>query len=120
MNRLLKDFLMQLRKGAMIFESRFDKEFLTPDAPLSQAISHQKWRSYLYEIGNKPGTKVLEVGSREVTSPSEAREKFSKAEYVGFDYYDGNNGDVVGDAHRLSSYFDEQERFDVVYSSACF
>jgi SAM-dependent methyltransferase len=64
--------------------------------------------------------RILEVGSREVTGKSVARDRLSKAQYVGFDYYDGRNVDVVGDAHRLSTYFEEGERFDIIYSSACF
>jgi len=64
--------------------------------------------------------RVLEIGSREVTGPSNARNELSKAEYVGFDYYPGDNVDVVGDAHKLSSYFEQGEKFDIVYSSACF
>ena len=42
-----------------------------------------------------------------------------KREYVGFDYYVGDNVDVVGDAHKLSDYFEENS-FDLVYSSASF
>ncbi len=64
--------------------------------------------------------RILEIGSREVTGPSDARKSFSKAEYVGFDFYPGKNVNVVGDAHRLSSYFSKEERFDIIYSSACF
>ena len=62
----------------------------------------------------------MEIGSREVTGISNARKNFSNAEYVGFDYYPGNNVDVVGDVHKLSSYFKEGEKFDIIYSSACF
>jgi SAM-dependent methyltransferase len=104
----------------LLIEARFDKEFLAPDVPMSKIVSHQEWPKYLYEMGNKPGMKVLEIGSREVTCSSTARKEFSKAEYIGFDYYPGNNVDVVGDAHRLSSYFEGGERFDIIYSSACF
>jgi SAM-dependent methyltransferase len=64
--------------------------------------------------------RILEVGSREVTGKSEMRERFSQAEYVGFDFYGGNNVDVVGDAHKLSTYFAKEEKFDIIYSSACF
>jgi SAM-dependent methyltransferase len=64
--------------------------------------------------------KILEVGSREVTGTSSARKGFSNAEYVGFDYYEGNNVDVVGDAHKLSTYFADNTKFDIIYSSACF
>jgi hypothetical protein len=63
--------------------------------------------------------RILEIGSREVTGESSARKRFAKAEYVGFDYYAGPNVDVVGDAHRLSSYFAGQ-KFDIIYSSAVF
>lgn len=64
--------------------------------------------------------RILEIGSREVTGPSDARERFPNAEYIGFDFYPGRNVDVVGDAHRLSTYFENQEKFDIIYSSACF
>lgn len=120
MKQLLKPMLRGYRKLSLLIESRFDKGFLASDVPMSRLVSHQKWQKYLYEIGNKPGMKVLEIGSREVTGASNARNEFAKAEYVGFDYYPGNNVDIVGDAHKLSSYFEEGEQFDVVYSSACF
>jgi len=97
-----------------------DEAYLVPDVPMSDKISHQKWQSYLYENFNKEGLRILEIGSREVTGPSRARNHFNMAEYVGFDYYEGNNVDVVGDAHKLTSYFKEDEKFDLIYSSACF
>jgi len=87
---------------------------------MSSIVSHLKWQKYLYEIGNKPGMRILEIGSREVTGESSARKEFSLAKYIGFDYYPGKNVEVVGDAHKLSSYFEDQEKFDIVYSSACF
>jgi SAM-dependent methyltransferase len=120
MNKNLKRILLGMQKLPVLIESLFDKNYLAPDVPLSQFGTHQKCRQYLYEIGNKPGMRVLEIGSREVIGPSNARDGFAKAEYVGFDYYPGKNVDVVGDAHRLSSYFKEGEQFDIVYSIACF
>ena len=101
-------------------ESKFDRDFLAQDVPLSKLVCHQKWQKYLYDIGNKKGMRILEIGSREVTGPSNARKEFSKAEYIGFDFYPGNNVDVVGDAHKLSSYFKKEEKFNIIYSSACF
>lgn len=101
-------------------ESIFDSRFLAKDVPLSNIVSHQKWQNYLYEIGNKPGSRILEIGSREVTGKSIARKKFHNADYLGFDYYPGDNVDVVGDAHKLSSFFNKNEKFDIIYSSACF
>lgn len=100
-------------------ESRFDKLYLADDVPFSEIASHRNWQEHLYKIGNKPGMKILEIGSREVTGKSNASARFSEADYTGFDYYPGENVDVVGDAHKLSSYF-EGEKFDLVFSSACF
>ena len=120
MKKPIKIILQACRNLSLIIETKFDKLFLASDVPMSKIVSHQKWQRYLYEIGNKPGMRILEIGSREVTGASSARKEFSKAVYIGFDYYPGNNVDVVGDVHKLSSYFEEKERFDIIYSSACF
>ena len=100
--------------------SAFDKYYLDSNVKMPKFVSHQKWQQYLFDVGNKPGVRILEIGSREVTGPSFAREKFNKATYVGFDFYSGNNVDIVGDVHKLSSYFERGEQFDIIYSSACF
>jgi hypothetical protein len=119
MNKYLKKFLIALRNNPA--QKKYDKTFLANDVPLSQKVSHQHWREYLYAEFNKPGMRVLEIGSREVTGTSlAARSRFVEAEYVGFDYYDGRNVDVVGDAHQLSSYFENEKPFDLIYSSAVF
>lgn len=98
--------------------AKFDKHYLHADVPISDNISHKNFLDYLTKIGNNPGMKILEIGSREVTGLSDARKRFLKAHYIGFDYYSGPNVDIVGDAHKLSSYFDE--KFDIIYSSAVF
>jgi SAM-dependent methyltransferase len=82
-------------------------------------VSHAKWADYLEAEFNHPGMKILEVGSRVVTG-SNFRSRFSKATYIGFDFYAGENVDVVGDAHHLSSYFAPDEKFDLIFSSAVF
>ena len=120
MKKILEQMLLGCRKLPLLIESRFDKNYLAADVPMSKTVSHQQWQKYLYEVGNKPGMRILELGSREVTGTSSARKGFSKAKYVGFDYYPGDNVDIVGDAHKLSSYFQDEEKFDIVYSSACF
>jgi len=74
---------------------------------------------YLADCGNRKGIRILEIGSREVTGTSDARERFANAEYVGFDFYPGPNVDAVGGAHKLSHYFADQ-RFDIIYSCAVF
>ncbi len=120
MNNLLKQVLLGLRKLTLCVESRFDREFLAPDVPLSKTVGHGQWKRFLYAAGNKPGMRILEIGSREVTGASNDRNAFARAAYTGFDYYPGKNVDVVGDAHRLSSYFEKGRQFDIIYSSACF
>lgn len=100
------------------FVSKYDSLYLHPDVPITQAVNHGNYMDYLVRIGNHEGCRILELGSREVTGKSDARERFSKAEYIGFDYYPGDNVDVCGDAHKLSSYFSEP--FDIIYSSAVF
>lgn len=94
-----------------------DAQYLHDDVPLSKEIAHHQWENKLVELANQKGKRILEIGSREVVSRSR-RNLFSEAEYVGFDLYDGDNVDVVGDAHKLSSYFDE--KFDLIFSTAVF
>ena len=120
MNKIVKNILKKSFSLLALVESVFDKQFLVTDVPMSTIVSHLKWEQYLYEIGNKPGLRILEIGSREVTRKSGARKNFSNATYIGFDLYPGNNVDVVGDAHKLSSYFAGEEKFDIIYSSSCF
>jgi len=98
-------------------QADIDAKFLHADVPLSTTVSHLQWVSHLVGLFNKPGMRVLEIGSREVTGKSNVRERFADAQYVGFDLYAGRNVDVVGDAHKLASYF-EGEKFDLIYSSA--
>lgn len=96
-----------------------DKFYLRNDVPLAQNLAHDRWQDYLIELANKNHWKVLEIGSREVTGDSSMRKRLVDAEYVGFDFYPGNNVDVVGDVHKLSSYFND-EKFDLIFTSACF
>ena len=95
-----------------------DDYYLLEDVPEPKFMKHQEWFSYLVQEFNKPGLKILEIGSREVTGKSKARQAFDKANYVGFDYHPGENVDIVGDVHKISSYFNEQ--FDLIYTASCF
>ena len=96
-------------------ESVFDRKYLNKDVPLSKHLEPHQLKRY---FPKDKKLRVLEIGSREVTGPSVFRKQFADAEYVGFDYYAANNVDVVGDVHKLSSYF--TEKFDIIYSIACF
>lgn len=119
MKRILKKALMAYRKLHLMAESRFDSHYFSPEITPPRMVGHDAWQEYLYSQCNRPGLRILEIGSREVTGASVARQRFAAATYVGFDFYAGPNVDVVGDAHRLSSYFDDQ-KFDLIYSSAVF
>ncbi len=97
-----------------------DQRVFADNVPMSNLVRHGRWLDYLVEAANQPGKRILELGSREVVGRAIAKKRFSKAEYVGFDLYAGNNVDVVGDVHKLSTYFDAAQKFDVVFSNACF
>lgn len=116
----LKKFALAIYRYIHIPSSLIDHKFLANDVPKPSNVSHTNWRPYLYELANKQGMRILEIGSREVTGKSVDRDMFDKAIYIGFDYYAGENVDVIGDVHQLSSYFDEDEKFDLIYTSACF
>lgn len=93
--------------------------FRKPRISAPAHVGHLKWADYLATHFNKEGMKVLEIGSRVVTGAN-LRSRFSNATYVGFDFYPGENVDVVGDAHKLASYFASDEKFDLIFSSAVF
>jgi SAM-dependent methyltransferase len=93
--------------------------FMKHAVPEPELVSHAKWADYLVREFNKPGMKVLEIGSRNVTGAN-LRDRFAKASYVGIDFYEGENVDKVGDAHHLTEYFGDEERFDLIFSSAVF
>ena len=96
-----------------------DKAYLAPDVPSPTALTaHATFADRVVEAGDKPGFRILEIGSREVAGGPPMRGRLAHAEYVGFDYHPGPNVDVVGDAHRLSDVLSGQ--FDVVYSTAVF
>jgi hypothetical protein len=93
-----KALLPTYRTFIRLFGSFVDEWYLDPKVPLSRL----DYMQYLTDIGNRKGIRILEIGSREVTGKSDARERFSNAEYVGFDFHPGPRVDVVGDAHKLT------------------
>ena len=98
---------------------RLDKAYLATDVPgPTRLTAHATFADRVVEAGDKPGFRILEIGSREVAGGPPMRGRLSHAGYVGFDYYPGPNVDVSGDAHRLSDLVEGQ--FDVVYSTAVF
>lgn len=111
------DIIRQLERNNILHYKVSGEVFRALDVPTDEDICHDNWVEFLSNKFNKKGIRVLEIGSRNVTGTN-LRSKFDLAEYIGFDYYDGENVDVVGDAHKLSTYFDE--KFDLIFSSAVF
>lgn len=98
---------------------RLDKAYLAADVPGPSVLTaHATFPDRVVEAGDKPGFRILEIGSREVAGGPPMRGRLRHADYVGFDYHPGPNVDVVGDAHRLSELVGG--KFDVVYSTAVF
>lgn len=85
---------------------------------LSKKIAHGKWISYLVQHFDFPDKKILEIGSRNVIA--NVRSSFKNAQYIGLDVYPGENVDIIGDIHCLSTYFSSDERYDLIFSSAVF
>lgn len=107
----------QLRENSILDYAVASEVYEDPNVIRDEKIAYGQWIDYLVELCDKPRMKILEVGSRNVTG-TVFRDRFHIAHYVGFDYYPGENVDVVGDVHKLSSYFDE--KFDLIFSSAVF
>ncbi|MEM9148391.1 MAG: class I SAM-dependent methyltransferase [Pseudomonadota bacterium] len=120
MHPLVHRAMSLFRHASLAVESHFDRRFLNRDVVTPKHVAHGKWEDHLIERFNRPGMRVLEVGSREVTGRSQMRARFTEADYVGFDYYPGPNVDVVGDAHKLGRHFPKDTRFDLIFTSACF
>ena len=93
-----------------------DGAYPSTGVPRADTLQHLKWPETLKALCDKEGYRVLEVGSRVVTG-AKFRDMFRHAEYIGFDLYEGENVDVAGDAHRLSSFFPAAS-FDLVFSSS--
>lgn len=70
-------------------------------------------------IVNERKLKVLEIGSRQVGNLSRRKLFHGAHKYIGFDIYEDDNVDVVGDAHKLSTYF-KPEEFDAVFSDSVY
>lgn len=96
----------------------FDHRYLLKDLDEPVFTRHLDFVENFARHVDRPGVRVLEIGSREVTGRNTLRAALKHAEYVGFDLYDGPNVDVAGDAHYLSDLI--EGRFDAIYCSAVF
>ena len=115
----IKGFLFRkISRITALFPVKLESWGRPPAVLPPEHVGHAKWTAYLASQHNKPGIKILEIGSRNITG-SKFRNLFDKAEYVGFDFYPSENVDVSGDAHKLTEYFQDEE-FDLIFSSAVF
>lgn len=85
----------------------------------STIAKHTNIWEWVRTFDAKKNLRVLEIGSRSVVSNALWKSVIPDCRYTGFDVLDGENVDVVGDAHRLSEYF-EPHSFDLVISFAVF
>lgn len=108
-----------MRRGGLSMTARWtDMAYLATDVPTPVRAHHATFALEVVAAADKPGARILEIGSREVTGSLSLRARLQHAEYVGFDYYAGTNVDVVGDAHRLADLVEGP--FDAIYSTAVF
>lgn len=99
---------------------RIDQSFELREVPNPDKTIHLNWIKYLASEFDKEGFEILEVGSREVTGKAIFPALLSKAQYTGFDIYEGKNVDISGDAHVLGKNLPKGKKYDLIFSSACF
>lgn len=85
----------------------------------SQDPYHQIFLDFIQKTNQLHQYKILELGSRNVSGNVRRNLFTGYSEYIGFDIHPGENVDVVGDIHQLSTYFPEYS-FDAVYSLSVF
>ena len=80
------------------------------------------WNRFVTEVRAIPEARILELGTRrsQASRPTISRHLFpGAAEYIGTDFQDGLDVDVVADAHALSASF-APEYFDAIVSLSTF
>jgi SAM-dependent methyltransferase len=85
----------------------------------SQEPFYQVFEHFRSALQKKPGGSVLEIGSRNVSGLIRRGLIGDEAHYTGFDIHPGENVDVVGDAHALTTSF-PAGHFDAVFSVSVF
>ena len=93
--QLVQQLVGMLTYGA---PSLRDRDHYDLDRFPSQA-RHGLIHKWIGERFNRPGSRVLEIGSRAVCSDSLWTQHFPYCDYVGFDILPGKNVDIIGDAH---------------------
>jgi SAM-dependent methyltransferase len=80
---------------------------------------YQVFNRFISDVNDMDQAALLEIGSRNVTGVV-WRDAFQpKVAYTGLDIHEGDNVDVVGDVHTLSSHL-TREHYDAVFSISVF
>jgi hypothetical protein len=80
------------------------------------------WNRFIVEMRSVPDARILELGTcrSQPDRPTISRHRFpNAAEYIGTDFQDGLDVDVVADAHALSAAF-AADSFDAIISLSTF
>lgn len=87
--------------------------------PIADDPVTQVFEEFLELTRGSESSSILELGSRNVSGHTR-RHLFDHCDaYTGFDVREGENVDVTGDAHKLSSVF-EPNQFDFIFSFSVF
>jgi len=81
--------------------SKADAAFFKSPTKRSSIGKHGQIHPWAAQF-NSPATRVLEIGSRCVSSQAHWKRFFPDVQYTGIDIIDGDNVDLVADAHKLS------------------
>ncbi len=85
----------------------------------SEDAFYQMFNRFISSVNELPRATLLEIGSRNVTGVVWRNAFRSTVDYTGLDIHAGDNVDLVGDVHRLSSLL-PAEHFDAVFSVSVF
>ncbi|MGX2040493.1 class I SAM-dependent methyltransferase [Methylocaldum sp. MU1018] len=126
-----KGFRLQALRNTENFDEDIKLEFVTQNGwcqrvslldlasdRIQRYRSSQLAREFVDTIISLPRARVLDIGGR-ARSGLDRQLDFPGVDYTVLDILPGANVDVVGDAHELSKYF-QQEQFDAVYSVSVF
>ncbi|WP_316367015.1 class I SAM-dependent methyltransferase [Candidatus Thiodiazotropha sp. CDECU1] len=80
---------------------------------------YQLFGKFIASVNESPKPELLEIGSRNVTGVVWRDAFHSSVSYTGLDIHQGDNVDVVGDVHALSSHL-PTEHYDAVFSISVF
>jgi hypothetical protein len=110
----------RVRRAVMELGAAFVRFGAPSPSPREQDPYHAIFAQFVEQLSHREGSRILELGSRDVSGSGTKRSSFvNAAQYVGFDAYPGPGVDIVGDIHQLSRHFPRPE-FNGVFSISVF